>query len=144
MPLGESPITQWVMMGKVGIFPGESWRNLFPQELLGLKIFSPSNLPQWYSNKAAASWPQKSESELGLEGFGIWRRDRDSKIGIGIRKSGSLFRDFGIIIGTPSRDFGIESPYLLILNEKYIDIPAAQSGFWFGGGGSLQKFTLSL
>ena len=80
---------------------------------------------------------------LGLEGFGIWRRDRDSKIGIGIRKSGSLFRDFGIIIGIPSRDFGIESPYLLILNEKYIDIPAAQSEFWFGGG-SLQKFTLSL
>ena len=38
---------------------------LFQQ--LGMKIFPPSNLPRWCSDKAAASWPQGRGFESRLE-----------------------------------------------------------------------------
>ena len=45
----------------------ENSGEIFSPELLGLKIFPPSNLPRWCSDKAAASWPQGRGFESRLE-----------------------------------------------------------------------------
>ena len=43
--------------GEIFFWPGK----YFSPELLGLKIFSLSNLPRWCSGKAEASWPPGSQ-----------------------------------------------------------------------------------